>query len=480
MSHTWGEWKDLSSKFFDSLEKHSEENLEEALKKENIIKAFLSYIPDSYKSELNEDKEYIYEEILNLKDDVSEEYKHLKQQFDELINAIDTREKYFISKKNQKPNTPEQKAENQKLDEYLSQLKQMKEDISKINLVQMALRNSKKFTINRFFPIKNDFSLKLFQVNTLDSDRRKYINFGELPLSEIENIPDEKIDYDNYMIYFGRMITDFQILERIQERIKGNHLMSERLHIVSEALKYFKLNDFQMFVHIIVPQLEGFFRIYLSALHNHQKTKSISDIVNKIRENGDFLEYIYFAYDFPLIRNSIAHGELPDITRERAYEILMDLHWIVSKIDSDELDYKKCILCLKDFDKAPNKIKFILDYFQDDSLDLEAKLENLKKFLSHYYSKIIKDYGLFDVGSKFIETLKSNELHSAIWNENMPDTFTKKAKKKNIITLDGQKQEYKISEENEFPSEYSSFVEILNQNKLCPDEWYNGYKTFLR
>ena len=336
MSLTWGEITNISSGFLASLEQS--QNPEEDLKKENIVSAFLAAVPEQYRQELQE--ESIYEDILCFSADVAGEYKHLKHSFDDLTAAIDTQKQTFLSRKITSPKTKEEEAENKKINWYISQLEEIRKDVSAVNLVQMAIRNSRLPASWGLWGVRHDFLHELFRVNTMDADRRKYINFGELAISEIRNIPDKQRDHERYMMYFGRMIADLQVLERIQETVKGNPLMSERFHIVSEALKYFRLNDFQMFLHIIVPQMEGFFRIYMNALHNHQETRSISDIVRKIRDRRDFWEYIYFAYDFPVLRNAIAHGEVPDVTRERAYEILMDLHWVIGQIDSDELDYK--------------------------------------------------------------------------------------------------------------------------------------------
>ena len=129
---------------------------------------------------------------------------------------------------------------------------------------------------------------------------------------------------------------------------------------------------------------------------------------------------------------------------------------------------------LREFEASQDTITAVIEYFRD-GFDAEDKLENLRRFFSHYYSPVIKAYGLAEAGGRFIEAMKSEKLRNAIWNENMPETFKKKEE---IITQDCESKECEISSPNDAPLKYCGFVEVMKQNGLCPEDWYDGYRAF--
>ena len=62
----------------------------------------------------------------------------------------------------------------------------------------------------------------------------------------------------------------------------------------------------------------------------------------------------FLAYEFPDWRNKITHGDMIEVARELACEIMMVLYWIIKTIDAEEQDYKKLMSFLDD--SVQNKI----------------------------------------------------------------------------------------------------------------------------
>ena len=409
------------------------------------------------------------------------EYTILRYQADELLQQIQNRKNYLIDEKKTIIAEGGDKEVLGKNQEQINQIAAVEKDACKQtkteSLIAMAIHNSQSYGFGGLgFFSRNDFSREMLKIKFQEEDRRKYINFGELPVTKAREIRQLKqSDYPEYMRYFRNVIREYQVLERINDTVKTNSLLKERWHLISEALEYFRKDDHEMFAHLIVPQIEGLFKLYIQTLHIFKETRSISEIVTQIHEQEDFFEYLYFKYDFSPFRSHIAHGDIVDVTREQAYELLMDCHWIISKIDPEERDYKKWIQWMREYDGISDDqcgIGRILDYFSD-GFETADRLDNLKRFLSHSYAELLKKYDLAETGARFRRMLENDALYNAIWNADTPMIFQSDEK----IVLDDK--EYSITNYNNKPIKYGGLVEILHANKLCSDDWYKGYICFV-
>lgn len=503
---TYGEQSELAYSF---LTKYREsDNPEEDLARDRIISSFIESLSENdmhefqraYEKlrthEMFKDQEslqsfenYMYEDVLELKTDVRSEYLYLKDQVADLDNLINSRKQELKGKLLAIGDS--RSSEYQKIQDLLGQTgrieKEVRDQSKTSELIRLAISNSQNTLLNRmFFFGRRDFSRYEWQIRFQDVNVRKYINFGLLPVSDTDKVMSLKAtDYDLYMACFKKVIEEYEIIYRIKESVTSNPLMRDRAHIVEEALAYFTKNDYQLFAHILVPQIEGFFRLYMKAMHIQKQTRSIGDVVTEINEKDGFLEYLYFKYDFSDVRNPIAHGDVMNPSKEQAYEILMDVHWIVTKLDSDERDYKKWMSWLEDFSRCDNDKKRrirTLDYFVH-GLEEDERLANLRRFLSHQYTEWISLYGLSEAGKKLYNTLGSEELYSAIWNEATPLKVEEVCEEEFKAFIEDNRQaeskEIKIVSRNDRPLEYEAFVEVMHKHKLCQDVWYEGYRAFV-
>lgn len=498
---TMGEIWAIVNPYVDSLKKSS--NPEEDLKKDKIVKGFLSSV---HNEEMISDfhrtheifhaeydfEEYVYKNILMLNTDVLSEYRILESEAGRVLKLIEKRKDFLVDEKKKltksdgkKRGSDSKQSIDYKIKKYqdlISQTGRIESEVKKMSstegLIDLAISNSRRAGFGRFTGLtifgRKSFSYAESKIKFQDADRRRYIDFGNLPIPQAEDIIALKdFDHEEYIRQFGKIITDYQVVEKIIDSVRMNPLLSDRYHIIAEAMKYFRCDDFQMFSCIIVPQIEGLFKIYMHTMHIEEETRSISDVVAKIYKKEEFFEYLYFEYDFPVFRNQVAHGDVIDISREQAYGLLMDCYWVISKVDSDERDYMQWMKWLDAFSSVPEKKRIcrILDYFADD-IESKQHLENLSRFLSHSYSTWIKKFDLYRAGEEFGRVLASEELYEAIWNKNTPHKVGRGTEK-----VDNK--EFKVVSINDEPRKYEDFVELMHKNKKCSDEWYDGYKAFI-
>lgn len=508
---TYGEQSKIAYSFLDKL--RESECPEEDLEQKRIITSFIASLSEGELQEFHQVYEkliaderfkdqktlktfedYIYGNVLKLQTDVKTEYLYLKNQVDDLFTLIEDRRKYLESRLS--VISDKKSSQYKKIQDLLEQTgkveKEVREQSKTSEIIHSAVSNSQNTYLHRmFFWGRKDFSWYERKIHFQNVNVRKYINFGLLPVSQTDEIMSlRNKDYNLYLTCFEQVIREYGIVDRIKASVNANPLMKDRAHIVDEAVAYFEKADYQLFAHIIVPQIEGFFKLYMEAMHIHKQTQSIGDVVDEINDKDNFLEYLYFKYDFSDIRNPIAHGDVINPKVEQAYEILMDLHWIVSKFDSEERDYKKWMSWLEEFSTCADedeRRKRILDYF-NCGMEEKEKLDNLRLFLSHQYSKWIEKYDLLEAGKQLSETLSSKELYTIIWNESMP-----------LVMEDGEvdeelqeflletvyddhsedKRKFRVIRRNIKPLEYENFVELMFKHRLCPDDWYAGYKDFV-
>jgi len=227
-----------------------------------------------------------------------------------------------------------------------------------------------------------------------------------------------KTDHNTYLNNFAEMISSPQIAEKIEETVKENCYLQDRKNILYTALKLFRVKNYESFVYLMVPQIEGLFRLFLELIGDHSRTGGMMEIAKKIKEKEDFFEFIYFAYDFSDLRNSIAHGAMIKIGREQAFEVIMDTYWIVGEINSDERDYKLWMKfikeCTESIDSSEN-IQNILRYFA--GLEKEKYLELLERYLKNGFTKEIKWYQLELQMAQWDQMIRDRDFYKAIWNE---------------------------------------------------------------
>lgn len=472
----------------------NDEKPEAILKKDSISELFLSFV-DDYGDE-GERSEYFkkwYEEIKenaenpyeNLNDfvyrhvlfyhnthDVGTEYLRLKEEAEECIHlaqakkaAIDVQLKNIGNK-----NDAAKKKLIYEKQRLAGIIKKVEDESGKKKLVGKAINDSSFPDYMGFFD--RGFWADILAIQDIGSDKRDMIFFGELPVTSAEKMRRlKKSDKKAYLDVFEEMVSSLRIAEKIEEIAEENCYLQDRKNILSTGLKLLNLKNYEAFVYLEGPQIEGLFRLYLRMIGDNSHAGGMQEIAEKIDEKEHFYEFVYFAFDFSALRNKIAHGEIVEIGREQAYEILMDIYWIIKEIDSDERDYKIWIQFIQkcaEYTDISQIAGVTLEFFT--GLEKEKYIKLLERYLKGEFSSEIIWYGLDNEAKSWQLMIQSNDFYEMIWNG--------EALQVKEGSIDIGKETFSVVRNNDECLKYQAFVELLRKYKYVPEKWYKQYNAF--
>lgn len=339
-------------------------------------------------------------------------------------------------------------------------------------LVAQALQNITSGPLNWW--LRQDFQMEIPRFHELERDQRTAIFFGDLPVRSYRELMQlAKNDHEAYLNVFEKLIVGRDIPEQLCRRTERNVYLHDRAGIMQTAVKLFEEKEYQSFVYLLVPQIEGLLRIYqgilnFDAVQCDKARSGMKQVADQINDLGGFLEYIYFAFDFcEELRNPIAHGRIIEVDRERAYEVLMDAWWLTEKIDSPECGYKKCLQIVQDCAGCKNDaqaVGFLLNVFS--GLE-EENLTLLRQHLNRGFEKEYAWYGLTEAAERLDGLLRSQSLYDTIWNGGparcVDETIELDSETITVHNLENKSEKY------------HKLVELLHQFGATPKDWYDRY-----
>lgn len=316
------------------------------------------------------------------------------------------------------------------------------------------------------------FGMDILSVQDIGRDRRDLIYFGELPVTVVKQMLQlRNSDKDAYLDAFNNMILSLQIVEKIEAIVRNNFYLENRKRVLLTALELFGSENYESFVYLIVPQIEGLFRVYLRLLGDNSYSVGMQEIAKKIKEKENFFEFVYFAFDFSNLRNRIAHGDMIEVDREQAYEVLMDTYWVIKEIDSDQRDYKlwfnlieKCSQYL-DLSEA---IRETLGYFV--GLDAKKYMELLKRYFRDDFKREITWYNLAAQVEKWDSMIRDRSFYEAMWNGGALEV--------NDGSIEIEGKHFSVMKYNDEGLKYRVLVEELKNHGYVPEDWYKQYVMF--
>ncbi len=164
-------------------------------------------------------------------------------------------------------------------------------------------------------------------------------------------------------------------IQVIEKRVKENHTLHKRKYILNQLLSFYKNKNYKLFINLCPQQIEGL--IYDLALEagikeDTLKTSSVSDKAQFLKDKTDFfhdMQYEYYRFVFPIIRNRIAHGlGIAENIADTAYSLLLDLNYIAELICSDKLRTNQAVAYLKKAEKKKDLNSLI---FYGEFIDVE-------------------------------------------------------------------------------------------------------------
>lgn len=355
---------------------------------------------------------------------------------------------------------------------YVDRIKAVEKEMDESNLIKRALMVARTPPWS-CFSWMNMYSLyNLKDYNLMNG--QDYIWFGNLSIREMQRMRFlRKNDHNEYLVKFSEMINYFNIKNLLIRKCEDNYYLYKRLNIIKSAVGIFERKEYGAFCYLIAPQTEGMFGDYLKICNVEFENKAgMSVKVEKVNEytpvGGDgFLEYAYFRYDFPALRNPMAHGVMVSVDNETAFELLMDAYWVMNAIDSDKHAYKKWVNLLRKITSSDNACEIIIEKLRFDNIDYKSNKEVFISWINGDFNQIIGFYDLLENERILIDCLNSDKLYNYIW-------YDKDSQDKS----EGINESY-LENLNEAPLLYQDFVELVREKFTIPPKWLADYYSFI-
>lgn len=209
-------------------------------------------------------------------------------------------------------------------------------------------------------------------------------------------------------------------INSILSYVSRSKRLTQRKELIEDILELIKNGKTQLFCNVVPQQVEGILYDYCIEYgidENSLKNSTLGDKINLLMEKGNTeVDYEYFAFTFPLIRNRVAHGKLVEQNLDlNSWLLLLDLKYICELMLSGNLQCNKNISVLNNINEETELLDLIniapilkigIDDFYTDA---KEKLIDQKEVLR---SKLIeKDFPFDSISSdnivEVIENLKT-------------------------------------------------------------------------
>ena len=139
---------------------------------------------------------------------------------------------------------------------------------------------------------------------------------------------------DHFSIAYRQYLDEYNIIKQIKNALVNTPILQDRINLFDIATSLFAQSNYEGFAYLMVPQIEGLFVVYckLLGLTDIEDKFSVTDKLKEAYEKENFFGYVYYCYDFPQIRNRIAHGSMISISEIDAYELLSDIYYIITQL----------------------------------------------------------------------------------------------------------------------------------------------------
>jgi hypothetical protein len=157
--------------------------------------------------------------------------------------------------------------------------------------------------------------------------------FGRLPSREIDKIQNlyEAQDKTPFYESLEEFVALSGTLEDIRRLLDEHHLLEDRKRVLLPALEAYEREEFELFISATATQIEGIIAdgCCLSgiSLEKLRLDSMIEKLEALVRYTSVHIDYVYYAFKFPVLRNRIAHGHMPsEDVRHAAHLLLLDLY----------------------------------------------------------------------------------------------------------------------------------------------------------
>ncbi len=375
-------FQDLRDKYVERFDAEKYDLIEVVPKSENefynkICETYFCLVPN-HSGNLEQKVKTIIEDLNKIEKDKSDYIKQLEdlknKEFEEGKNYKEKLLIHFIGK---------QKEAEQQILSYIKNHLSTETNKNKIQLPST-------FQLFPHYTYHYNFAQHTYKLEYLSEIRNK---LGNLALRRYFEL--EKLYRTNKIEFLEELKKDFSLdvtINSIKNSINKNKRLSQRKELIDDILDLIEKGKTQLFCNVVPQQIEGILYDYcieFGIAENSLLNSSLGDKINLLMEKENTeVDYEYFAFIFPLIRNRVAHGKLIDQNLDlNSWLLLLDLKSACEWLISDKLDSNKNINFINALNERTNIIELIqiapiiksgIDEFYSDA---KTKLNEQKEIL---------------------------------------------------------------------------------------------------
>ena len=244
-------------------------------------------------------------------------------------------------------------------------------------------------------------------------------------------------DKNEYINKLTMIIDTFKVLINIEKIVNENYILNKRLNIFKQIVSFYESKNWEMVINLISIQMEGLFFDYTRfvEMNENKKAKRKSSLKNKIAvlEDNYYGNILlpYFKFDFPTIRNTIAHEGIMefDNIEKTAKELILICYNLLGMFTASYLPYNNLIFLFNSIEKDNKKISFIekilynLDLF--DSVINKDEESNVYKLLCNPNQledkltgyKLYNGINAYEYAKKILEKISDENVLEDIYNQ---------------------------------------------------------------
>jgi hypothetical protein len=262
------------------------------------------------------------------------------------------------------------------------------------------------FWIKRI-PYEYDLFPHLYKLKFPNDLENKFQDISILKYDKVKKLYDSE-DKTEFYSYLQSYIDKKDVFSLIENLLEQHHLLDKRKEIIKEAIETFKIGKKIIFANAIPSIIEGMLYDLCIALGDTEEElsktgKGFQYKLNRLNEAfGGYSFYEYYSFNFRIIRNKVAHGNLTKLDNEgTASLMLLDLLHICELVVNSSLPINEIV-----------------------SLTKEASLANIGNNYRHLFEllmvkneQIPEFYNLEAETKNIEEILKSDDFWSFLQNE---------------------------------------------------------------
>ena len=149
-------------------------------------------------------------------------------------------------------------------------------------------------------------------------------------------------DRGEFHCRLANYIVSYNVVRELRRLVDSNYRLSIRAKVLRELIDAYDGEKPVLFTSVVPLQIEGLLEDYCLELGMDADSVGSCPLVDKVNRinasSAGFIDYAYFAFRFPIVRNLVAHGKWRGEDEQRLADLLLlDLHGVCNLIADKDL-----------------------------------------------------------------------------------------------------------------------------------------------